>query len=220
MVYECGLRLTARFKSGGPSLGRSPGAHKQRRPVNQDQIQYFGEIGSTQFLEQGLRPALFFEIFFRDALFRSILTKNQSPRFVLNEADMPTNLIQHSFELAAARCEDLTPLVYRRLFREHPEAEPMFRREENDLVKGSMLALTIDAMLDHGGDRTGSFRMISCEVLSHDAYGTPRELFGKFFGVIGDTIHELLGAEWSPDIDEAWRTLLGELEGVVRQNQT
>ena len=59
-----------------------------------------------------------------------------------------------------------------------------------------------------------------CEVQSHDAYGTPRELFGKFFGVIGDTIRELLGAEWSPEIDEAWRTLLGELEGVVRQNQT
>jgi len=63
-----------------------------------------------------------------------------------------------------------------------------------------------------------AFRMISCEVLSHDAYGVaPRELFGKFFGVIGDTIHELLGAEWSPEIGEAWRILLGELEGVVRQ---
>ena len=181
---------------------------------------FFGEIGSTQFLEQGLRPALFFSRFFLRCSVSKYSEKNQSPRFVLNEADMPTNLIQHSFELAAARCEDLTPLVYRRLFREHPEAEPMFRREENDLVKGSMLALTIDAMLDHAGDRTGSFRMISCEVLSHDAYGTPRELFGKFFGVIGDTIHELLGAEWSPEIDEAWRTLLGELDGVVRQNQT
>jgi hypothetical protein len=30
------LRLIVR-SSGGPSLGRSPGAHKQRRPVNQDQ---------------------------------------------------------------------------------------------------------------------------------------------------------------------------------------
>jgi len=138
---------------------------------------------------------------------------------VLNEADMPTNLIQHSFELVAARCEDLTPLVYRRLFREHPEAEPMFRREENDLVKGSMLALTIDAMLDHAGDRTGSFRMISCEVQSHDAYGTPRELFGKFFGVIADTVRELLGTEWSPEIGDAWQCLLTELDAVVAQSE-
>ena len=60
MVYQCVLRLTVRLKSGGPSLGRSPGAHKQRRPVNQDQIQLCGEIGSTQFLEQGFIALLFF----------------------------------------------------------------------------------------------------------------------------------------------------------------
>ena len=56
-----------------------------------------------------------------------------------------------------------------------------------------MLALTIDAMLDFAGERTGSFRMISCEVQSHDAYGTPRELFGKFFGVIAETIAKFSG---------------------------
>jgi hemoglobin-like flavoprotein len=71
----------------------------------------------------------------------------------------PINPIQHSFELAAARCEDLTPLVYRRLFREHPEAEAMFRSQASELVKGSMLALTIDAILDFAGDRTGHFRI-------------------------------------------------------------
>ena len=128
------------------------------------------------------------------------------------------NPIHRSFELAAERCEDLTPLVYARLFREHPETKSMFRTEGSELVRGSMLALTIDAILDFAGDRTGHFRMIGCEVASHDAYGTPRELFGKFFGVIADTIRELLGTEWSPEIDEAWRKLLGELEGVVRQN--
>ena len=129
-------------------------------------------------------------------------------------ADMTTRpqLIQRSFELTAERCEDLTPLVYRRLFREHPEAEPMFRREANDLVKGSMLALTIDAIIDFAGDRTGSFRMIQCEVQSHDAYGTPRELFGQFFGVIAETMREILGADWSPEIDEAWQQLLNEID--------
>ena len=132
----------------------------------------------------------------------------------------PTNPIQHSFEMAAARCEDLTPRVYRRLFREHPEAESMFRREGGDLVKGSMLALSIDAIMDFAGDRKGCFRMIECEVQSHDAYGTPRKLFGEFFGVIADTMREILGADWSPEIDEAWRKLLGELDHVVSQSAT
>ena len=130
-----------------------------------------------------------------------------------------TNLIQRSFELAAERCEDLTPLIYRRLFREHPETEQMFRREASDLVKGSMLALTIDAIMDFAGDRNGSFRMISCEVQSHDAYGTPRELFVAFFGVIAETLHDILGTDWSPEIDMAWQNLLDEIEGVVTPSQ-
>ena len=132
---------------------------------------------------------------------------------------VPATPIHRSFELAAQRCQDLTPLVYARLLREHPETGSMFRTEGGDLVKGSMLALTIDAMLDFAGDRTGHFRMIECEMSSHDAYGTPRELFVKFFGVIAETLRELLDADWSPEIDVAWRKLLDEIEGVVAQGQ-
>ncbi len=130
-----------------------------------------------------------------------------------------TNLIAHSFELAAGLCDDLTPMVYRRLFLQHPEARALFRSEGSDLVKGSMLALAIDAMLDFAGDRSGHFRMIECEVQSHDAYGTPRKLFGEFFAVIKDTMRDLLGTDWSPEIEQAWRKLLGELDGVVAHNQ-
>ncbi len=125
------------------------------------------------------------------------------------------NPIQHSFELAAERCTDLTPLVYRRLFRVHPETEPMFARDTSGLIKGSMLAFAIDAMLDYAGPRSGPFRMIACEVQSHDAYGTPRELFCAFFGAIADTLRELLGPDWSADIAEAWRRVLKEIERVV-----
>ncbi|MDO9062460.1 MAG: globin [Bradyrhizobium sp.] len=127
----------------------------------------------------------------------------------------PANPIRHSFELAAQRCEDLTPLVYDRLFREHPETQAMFRSEGSGPVKGAMLALTIDAMLDFAGDRSGHFRMIACEVHSHDAYGTPRELFGKFFGVIAATMREVLRDDWSSEMDAAWRKLLDEIDSLV-----
>jgi len=129
------------------------------------------------------------------------------------------NLIRQSFELAAERCEDLTPFVYRRLFREHPEAEAMFRRDANDFVKGSMLALTIDAILDFAGEQTGSFRLIECEVTSHDAYGTPRDLFVSFFNMIFETLREIAGSDWSPEFDTAWQELLVELNDVVTQSQ-
>ena len=126
-----------------------------------------------------------------------------------------SNPIERSFELAAARCEDLTPLVYRRLFDAHPEARAMFRTEGSELVKGSMLALTIDAILDFVGERTGHFRLITSEISSHDAYGTPRELFVAFFGIIAQTLRELIGADWSDEIEMAWRKLLGDIESFV-----
>jgi len=128
------------------------------------------------------------------------------------------NPIQLSFELAAARCEDLTPLVYQRLLRERPETQTMFRSQGSDLVKGSMLVFAIEAILDFAGERSGKFRMIECEVTSHDAYGTPRELFFAFFGVIAATLRELLGADWTREIDDAWQDMLRQINGVVMQD--
>ncbi|OAE97322.1 flavoprotein [Bradyrhizobium centrolobii] len=125
------------------------------------------------------------------------------------------NPIELSFDLAATRCADLTPLVYQRLFREYPEAQAMFRSQGSELVKGSMLALTIEAILDFAGTRGGHFRLIACEASSHDAYGTPRELFIAFFAVIRDTLRDLLGDEWSPDIALAWDKLLVDIDAFA-----
>ncbi|KYG19712.1 flavoprotein [Bradyrhizobium sp. AT1] len=127
-----------------------------------------------------------------------------------------SNPIEISFERAAMRCADLTPLVYRRLFDAHPEAQAMFRTDGGDLVKGSMLALAIEAVLDFAGERHGHFRLIACEVASHDGYGTPRELFMAFFAVIRDSVRDLLGEEWSTEIAQAWDQLLVEIDAFAR----
>lgn len=125
------------------------------------------------------------------------------------------NPVERSFERAASRCPDLTPLVYRRLFDEHPETRTMFRSDGSDLVKGSMLALAIDAVLDFAGTRRGHFRLIACEVTSHDAYGTSRQLFNAFFAIIRDTLRDLLGDEWSIEIAQAWDTLLADIDALA-----
>ncbi|MHC4045777.1 globin [Bradyrhizobium sp. 23AC] len=129
--------------------------------------------------------------------------------------NMSSNPVELSFELAASRCADLTPIVYQRLFDEHPETQAMFRSEGGDLVKGSMLALTIEAILDFAGMRRGHFRLIACEVASHDAYGTSRQLFAAFFTIIRDTLRDLLGDEWSIEIARAWDTLLVDIDALT-----
>ena len=162
---------------------------------------FSGKLRVDTIFEQGLMPCSFFSKVFSRRLQTAMMASS--------------NPIERSFELAAERCEDLTPLVYRRLFDAHPEARTMFRTEGSELVKGSMLALTIDAILDFAGERTGHFRLIISEVSSHDAYGTPRELFVAFFGIIAQTLREVIAADWSDDIDAAWRKLLGDIEGLV-----
>ena len=97
---------------------------------NKSKSKSSGETGSTQFLEQGFCPALFF--------------REDGSRRRWRHAH--TNPIERSFEIVAERCEDLTPLVYRRLHAEHPETIAMFRTEGTEPVKGSMLALTIEAI--------------------------------------------------------------------------
>ena len=130
-----------------------------------------------------------------------------------------SNPIEQSFELGALRRADLTPLVYQRLFDQHPETRTMFRTQGSELVMGSMLALTIEAILDFAGERSGHFRLIACEVASHDAYGTPRELFIAFFGMIRDTLRELLGSEWSPSIARALGRPARRDRGLRRQRR-
>ena len=133
---------------------------------------------------------------------------------------MTSDAVVRSLELAADRCADLTPLVYARLAREHPETNAMFRKQGADLVKGSMLAFAIDAILDFAGERNGKFRMIECEVTSHDAYGTPRELFLAFFRLIADTLRDILGADWSNEMESAWRSMLDEIESIVASGES
>ena len=125
------------------------------------------------------------------------------------------NPIEISFDLAASRCPDLTPFVYQRLFEEHPETQAMFRSQGTELVKGSMLALAIEAILDFAGERNGHFRLIACELSSHDAYGTSRQLFIAFFTVIRDCLRDLLGDEWSIEIAQAWDTLLTDIDAFA-----
>jgi hypothetical protein len=39
-----------------------------------------------------------------------------------------------------------------------------------------------------------------------------------FFGVIGASLRDVLGEDWSPEIDRAWQRLLGEIAGVVTRS--
>ena len=124
-------------------------------------------------------------------------------------------LIEASLELAAERCEDLTPLVYRRLFAEHPQMETLFLRDPKGLVKGEMLTRAFEAIIDFIGPRRYAHHFIQCEVVTHAGYDVPPEVFRLFFGVVARTLREVVGADWTGETDAAWSRLLADLDYYV-----
>jgi hemoglobin-like flavoprotein len=130
--------------------------------------------------------------------------------------DRRGELITHSFELAAERCDDLTPLVYERLFERQPQMQPHFWRDTTGAIKGEMLARVIEAILDFVDERQYAHRLIQCEVMTHDGYDVPPDVFATFFGVVADTLRDLLGGAWTAEMEAAWRDLLAELDFYVK----
>ena len=129
----------------------------------------------------------------------------------MKEAD----LIVASFERAAELCEDLTPLVYDRLFADHPDMRALFVRDTDGSVRGEMLARVIEAILDFIDRRAYAAHLIQCEVVTHEGYGTPPEVFRLFFSYVAAAIADLIGPDWKPRTDVAWRTLLADLDFYV-----
>ncbi|HEY2750819.1 globin [Phenylobacterium sp.] len=124
--------------------------------------------------------------------------------------------IEASLELVAKRCDDPTPQVYARLFAEHPRMEVHFWRDTSGAVKGEMLSRTFDAILDFIGARRYADHMIGTEMVTHEGYDIPREVFATFFGVVRDAVKEILGSDWSPGFERAWSDLLAEIDHVVQ----
>jgi hemoglobin-like flavoprotein len=126
---------------------------------------------------------------------------------------MDEAIITRSLEIAAERYGDITPLVYKKLFARFPETEALF--SSNKAARGEMLAKVIDAIFDFLGPRTYSNYMVQCEVVTHESYGVPREIFATFFGIVADTLKDIAGADWTPGMDESWRELLTRLDWFV-----
>lgn len=122
---------------------------------------------------------------------------------------MDADAIIHSLDLAAER-GDLTPMVYARLFARHPEMEAQFVRDTNGAVRGEMLARVFEMVLDYVGDGAYAAGMIRNEVVTHEGYGVPPEIFPLFFDVVAESVREATGTAWTAEVASAWERMLAD----------
>jgi hemoglobin-like flavoprotein len=118
--------------------------------------------------------------------------------------------IERSLEIAAERGGDLTSSVYARLFARHPEMEAQFVRDTTGAVRGEMLQRVFEMVFDYIGEGAYAEGMIRNEVVTHDGYGVPPEVFPLFFDAVADTLREAAGGGWTPEMTRAWDQLLAD----------
>jgi hemoglobin-like flavoprotein len=127
------------------------------------------------------------------------------------------DLIEKSLEAVADRVGDPTPLVYQRLFASNPDLQALFLRDHDNSVKGQMLQQVIDAVLDFIGPRGFADGLFATEWVNHQGIGVPGEQFTQFFEVMLDTFRDALGADWTPEFDQAWRTVIDDIGAAIAQ---
>lgn len=119
--------------------------------------------------------------------------------------------ITASLQLAADRAGDLVPLVYARLFAHLPEMEAEFWRDAKGSIRGEMLARAVEAVLDFAEDRRFSPAYLRTEMVTHDAYGIPRAVFGVFFQALAEAVADAAGPEWTAAMAAAWDGLRADI---------
>jgi hemoglobin-like flavoprotein len=132
-----------------------------------------------------------------------------------DNSGMNADEISKSLELAAERGGDIAPRVYALVFAQHPEMEALFWRDKNGSVRGEMLARLLDVIFDVLGANHYGSNLLRSEIVTHEGYGVPRDVFPKFIDAVSTVVRELCGADWTAQMDSSWTALSGKLHASL-----
>ena len=122
-------------------------------------------------------------------------------------------VISETLERVAERVGAPTPFVFQRLFADAPEIEALFIRDPAGLVRGQMFQVTIESLLDFLGDRSYGANLIQIERVNHQGLGVEPEIFDKFYTAVMTTFKDILGSDWTAQMDTVWSRTVRELTG-------
>lgn len=125
------------------------------------------------------------------------------------------SLVVWSLERVAELHGDPTPQVYARLFAGAPELEEMFMLDRQGAARGAMLGHVIDTLIDLAGPQSYGANMIYAEMTNHSGIGVPPAQFVTFFDVVKAVFRDMLGAEWTAEVEQAWDDVLRDVKGIV-----
>ena len=116
---------------------------------------------------------------------------------------MNESLLRSSLEIAIEREGAITPRFYEILFARHPEARPMFSRNEPEKQQ-KMLQDALVAVLDHLDDAGWLDETLGGMGRIHVDYGVEPHMYEWVGEALIAALEEAVGDDWTPDHAAAW----------------
>ncbi len=126
-------------------------------------------------------------------------------------------IIERSLQAVADRVGDPGQQVYARLFELLPDSEPLFVRDRQGQVRAEMLQRAFETVLDLVRDGHFARGMLHAEYVNHRQIGVPHGAYDVFFTAMVDAFRTLLGPDWGPQEEGAWRSVRDEIAGIVQR---
>ena len=130
-------------------------------------------------------------------------------------------LLERSFEVAAERGGDITPLVFARFFEIAPKAEAFFELDTLDpQARGRMLAEMLTMLVDQARGEGYVEPTLATIAADHVAYGVEDfSLYEAWLEALTDVVRVLNAAQWSPQIALAWQLQSSQFLGALARKR-
>jgi hemoglobin-like flavoprotein len=132
---------------------------------------------------------------------------------------LEVEILETSFDTLAPRGEELVEVFYRRLFAAAPEVEPLFAGADM-LNQRTKLLATLVLLRKSLHDLKGIAPRLRTLGALHVAYGARAEHYSVVANVLLDSMAELAGEAWTPQVAAAWRRALNFVAGVMLDGAT
>ena len=122
-----------------------------------------------------------------------------------SRADIVRNaeLMESCLTIIAERTEDISPLVYRRFFAKHPDAEELFGGSIGEDVKNYMIIEIIMQLLNLADDNVDP-DITKRWIMDHTVYGVTLPMYSTMLESLVSSLAEVMGSDWSDQHQCAW----------------
>lgn len=122
-------------------------------------------------------------------------------------------ILRETFEIAV-NDPSFGVRFYERLFKEHPEVVPMFKRNSSG-AQQKMFAQKLAAIVDAVEDPALLKSELEAVSRSHSQYGVRPEMYDWVGAILLSTLAEAVGSAWNADTERAWRDAYAAITKMV-----